>query len=85
MLTHVHLFVTPWTVAHQALLSMEFFRQEYWSGSHFLVSLVAQVIKNLPAMPPGHRPNPGIKLLTLASPALVGRFFTNVPPGKPGV
>jgi len=30
------LFVTPWTVvAHQALLSMEFFRQEYWSGFPF--------------------------------------------------
>ena len=26
------LFLTPWTVAHQAPLSMEFFRQEYWSG-----------------------------------------------------
>ena len=25
-------FVTPWTVAHQAPLSMEFSRQEYWSG-----------------------------------------------------
>ena len=28
---HVWLFATPWTVAHQALLSMEFSRQEYWS------------------------------------------------------
>ena len=28
----VWLFVTPWTVAHQASLSMEFSRQEYWSG-----------------------------------------------------
>ena len=26
----------PWTVAHQAPLSVEFFRQEYWSGCHFL-------------------------------------------------
>ena len=31
MLSHVRLFVTPWTVAHQAPLSMEFSRQEYWS------------------------------------------------------
>ena len=53
-------------------------------SSHFLVSLVAQVIKNLPAMPPGHLPNPGIKLVTLASPALAGRFLTTAPPGKPG-
>ena len=30
--SHVQLFVTPWTIAHQAPLSMEFSRQEYWSG-----------------------------------------------------
>ena len=30
-LSHVQLFATPWTVAHQAPLSMEFSRQEYWS------------------------------------------------------
>ena len=29
--------VTPWTVAHQALLSMEFSKQEYWRGSHALL------------------------------------------------
>ena len=40
-------FVTPWTVAHRAPLSMGFFRQEYWSG--------------LPFPPPGDLPNPGIK------------------------
>ena len=34
-LSHVQLFITPWTVAHQALLSMEFSRQEYWSGLPF--------------------------------------------------
>ena len=32
MLSHVQLFVTPWAVGHQAPLSVEFFRQEYWSG-----------------------------------------------------
>ena len=31
-LNHVRLFVTPWTVAHQAPPSMKFSRQEYWSG-----------------------------------------------------
>ena len=31
-LSHVQLFATPWTVAHQAPLSMEFSRQEHWSG-----------------------------------------------------
>ena len=30
--SHVQLFVTLWTVAHQAPLSMDFSRQEYWSG-----------------------------------------------------
>ena len=31
-LSHVWLYVIPWTAAHQALLSLEFSRQEYWSG-----------------------------------------------------
>ena len=31
-LSHVQLFATPWTVALQAPLSIEFSRQEYWSG-----------------------------------------------------
>ena len=31
-LSHVRLFATPWTAAHQAPLSMGFSRQEYWSG-----------------------------------------------------
>ena len=43
----VRLFVTPWALAHQAPLTMEFSRQEYWSG--------------LPFFPPGDLPNPGIK------------------------
>ena len=46
-LSHVQLFVTPWTVAHQAPLSIGFSRPEYWSG--------------LPCSPPGDLPNPGIK------------------------
>ena len=33
--SHVQLFATPWTVAYQAPLSMEFSRQEYWSGLPF--------------------------------------------------
>ena len=45
--SHIRLFVTPWTVAHQDPLSMEFSRQEYWSG--------------LPFPSPGNLPNPGIK------------------------
>ena len=34
-LSHVQLFATPWTIACQAPLSMEFSRQEYWSGLPF--------------------------------------------------
>ena len=45
-LSCVWLFVTPWTVAHQAPPSMEFSRQEYWSG--------------LPFPSPGDLPDPGI-------------------------
>ena len=59
----------PWTVAYQALLSMGFSRQEYWSGLTFPI--------------PGDLPYPGIKLESLVFPALVGRFFTIEPPGKP--
>ena len=68
-LSRVRLFVTPWTVAHQAYPSMGFSRQEYWSG--------------VPFPPPGDLPNPGIKPACLASPALGGGFFTTKPPGKP--
>ena len=32
---HVQLFVTPWTVDHQAPLSMGFSKQEYWNGLPF--------------------------------------------------
>ena len=35
MLSRVQLFVTPWTVVHQTPLSVEFSRQEYWSGLPF--------------------------------------------------
>ena len=69
MLSHVWLFVTPWIVAHQAPLSMEFFKQEYWSS--------------LPFSPPGNLPDPGVKPFSLASPALAWGFLTTEPPGKP--
>jgi len=35
MLSHVHLFVTPWTVAYQAPLPLGFSQQEYWRGLPF--------------------------------------------------
>ena len=61
--------VMPWTVAHQAPLSMGFPRQEYWSG--------------LPFPPSGDLPDPGIKPAFLGSPALAGGFFTTAPLGRP--
>ena len=60
--SHVQLCAILWTVACQAPLSMEFSRQEYWSG--------------LPCPPPRALPNPGIKPMSLTSPALAGGFFT---------
>ena len=68
MLSHVCLFVILWTVAHQALLSTEFSRQEYWSG--------------LPFPTLGDLPNPGIEPASHESSALAGSFFTTEPPGK---
>ena len=57
--SHVWLFATRWTVAHQAARSMGFSRQEYWSS--------------LPFPAPEDLPDPGIGSLT--SPALAGKFF----------
>ena len=62
VLSHVQLFVTLWSAACQAPLSMGFPRQEYWSG--------------LPCPPPGDLPDPGIEPASLASPALASGFFT---------
>ena len=60
--SRVQLFVTLWNIAHQAPLSMGFSRQQHWSG--------------LPCPPPGDLPDPGVKSMSLVSPALAGRFFT---------
>ena len=61
LLSCVHLFVTSWTVAHQAPLSTEFSRQEYWKG--------------LPFPPPGDLPDPGIKPESPMPSALAGKFY----------
>ena len=62
---HVQLFVTPWTVAHQAPLCMGFSRQEYWSG--------------LPCPPPGDLPDPGIEPSSLYCPAWQVHSLPGVP------
>ena len=54
----VQLFEIPWTVAHQAPLSMGFSRQEYWSG--------------LLWPPPGYLPDPGIEPESPAWPLIKG-------------
>ena len=54
--------MTPWTVVHQAPLSMGFPRQEYWSG--------------LLCPPPGDLPNSWTEPISLMSLALAGGFFT---------
>ena len=69
LFSHVQIFTTPWTVTRWAPLSIAFSRREYWSG--------------LPFPPPGGLPDPGIKPVPLASPAMTGGFFTTESPGKP--
>ena len=59
--SRVRLFATLWTEACQAPLSMGFSRQEYWRGLSY--------------HPPGDLSNPGIKPMSLTSPALVGRVL----------
>ena len=65
-LSCVRLFMSPWTVAHQAPLSMEFSRQEYWIM--------------LPFLPPEDFPDSRVKPMSLLSLALAGRLFTTQPP-----
>ena len=60
---------TPWTVACQVPLSMQFPRHKYWS--------------RLPCLPPGNFPDRGIKPASLMSPTLSGRFFAISTHGKP--
>ena len=59
----------PWTIAHQAALSMEFSQ--------------ARILDGLPFLTPGDLPNSGIEPPSPVSPALAGRFFTIASPGKP--
>ena len=65
----VRLFATPWTVAHQAPLSMGFSRREYCSG--------------LPCPPPGDLPNTGIEPRCLMFPVGKQVLLPLAPPGKP--
>ena len=61
--------MSPWTAALQALLSMGFRRQDYWTAS--------------PSPTQGDLPEPDMELTSLAFLALAGGFFTTAPLGKP--
>ena len=67
-LSTVQLFVTPWTVACQAPLSMGLFKKKYWSG--------------LPCPPPRDLPNPGTELESLSLLHWQVGSLPLVPPGK---
>ena len=69
-LSHVQLFATSSTVAHQVPLSKEFSRQEHWNG--------------LPFPTPRDLPDLEMDRKSLVSPARAGRPFTTVPPGISG-
>ena len=56
------------TIACQTSLSMEFSRQEYWSGLIFPTT--------------EHLPDPGVEPMSLSSAALAGGFFSPAPPVK---
>ena len=74
LLSNVQLCATPWTVAQQAPLSMEFFRQESWSG--------------LPFPSPGDLPHPGMEPRSPAlqadslPPEPPGKPFSTMKPGN---
>ena len=61
--------IKMFTLDLQAPLSMGFSRQDYWNRLPF------PTLEDLS--------NPGTKPMSLASPALAGRFFPTIPPGKP--
>ena len=63
-------FTTLWAVAYQAPLSMGFYKQEYWTGLPF------------PSL--GELPDPGIKPVSLVSPALAASSLPLGPPPPPG-
>ena len=54
-------------------------------GSYVHGILQERILELVTISTPGDLPDPGIKPASLASPAFVGRFFTIVPPGKPGL
>ena len=71
LLTHIQLFVTPWTVAPQAPLSLRLSWQEYCSGLPFPTS--------------GDLSNPGTEPMSPVLPALQASSLPAEPPGSPRI
>ena len=69
--SHVRLFVTLWSVAHEAPLSTGFSSQEYWSG--------------LPFCPSGDLPDPGIEPMSPANPCLLHWQVDSLPLSHLGI
>ena len=69
VLSHLAVYYSAWIVAHQALLSMQLSRKEYWS--------------QLPFPTPEDLPDPGIEPTSPVFLVLAGGFFTTVLPRKP--
>ena len=69
LLSCVQLFATLWTVAHQVPLSMDFFRQEYWSG--------------LPYPTPGNFPSSRVEPTSPVTPALQADSLAAGASGEP--
>ena len=67
LLSRVQLFATPWTLALQAPLSMEFFKQDYWNGLP-VPTLVGLLL------------NPRMEPVSPTSSVLTGGFLTTEPP-----
>ena len=67
VLSHLWVFLAPWTVTHQAPLSMEFSMKEYWSRLSFPAPRDIPILR--------------IERMSLVSPDLAGGFFTTLLPG----
>ena len=82
-LSHIRLFATPWTVAHQAPPSMGFSRQEYWSGLPFPspYSINSNIQFSRSVVPNSLRPH-GVQHARISSPSPTPRAYSNSCPSS---
>ena len=69
--SNIWFFATPWTITHQAPLSIGLSKQEYWSG--------------LPCPPPGDLPDPGTEVTSPRSLASQVDSLPLAPPVEPSI